>query len=104
MQVEKYGIVVELHHIDEGLNGDYDPNDSFDKPLLRFFVFQRQDGELVELDSCSYCTLLSDNLPDDLKRKAANYLLDRITHTISTGGSLKKECERLSWIDQSWLR
>ncbi len=52
---EHDNIKVVLEHIGEGLNGEFDSEDSKDVPLIRFTIYK--DGEMVE--DASYCTNLS---------------------------------------------
>jgi hypothetical protein len=86
-------ITVEVEHAGEGWSGDYDPDDPNDEPLLRFYVMR--DGEQV--DDASYCTLTVDE--NGNADKLAAIVLARVTAPVESGESIKKLCERLSWID-----
>ena len=86
---------VDIEWIGEGNEGDYDPTDSEDVPLLRFDVSKRNaDGEWEQVQDGSYCTLLSATLPIETIQKAATYILRQL-HGVS---HIKKICEKLSWI------
>lgn len=89
---------IELEHIGEGYGGDYDPNDPHDEPLLRFTVLD-VDGEAY--DDASYCTHLPDTLTADERERAKSLMLERI---VSSGESLKRTCESLSWLAPEDLR
>ena len=90
---------IDLEHIGEGWNGDYQPDNANDAPLLRFYVYL--DDEAIE--DASYCTQLPDTLPPETKAAAIVYLMEEIYNPASEGHSIKKLCERLSWIHPSWL-
>ena len=90
---------VDLEHIGEGWSGDYDPDDPKDQPLLRFDVYLNDEP----LDDASYCTQLPDTLDDTTRGKALRYLMDQVKDPAESGHSIKKLCERLSWIDVSWI-
>jgi hypothetical protein len=85
-------ITVEVENAGEGWSGDYDPDSATDQPLLRFYVLR--DG--VEIDDASYCTLTVDR--GDNASKLAALVLAEVT-SAPDGESIKKLCERLSWID-----
>ena len=92
--VSKENVSVELEHIGEGFNGDYDETDPDDKPLLRFTVLLDDS----QIDDASYCTALSDDISDEDKKKVASYILDMVYDDTIRGYSIKKICERLSWV------
>lgn len=60
---------VQIEYCDEGYNGEFDPNDPEDVPLLRFSCFKLlsewgNDGrEYESMDSASYCTQLPVDTP-----------------------------------------
>ncbi len=97
---------VELEHIGEGYQGDYDENDPEDAPLMRFTAYVRDpedpdmDWEVVE-DS-SYCTYLSANDPEEKLQAAVEILFKRFRDAITEypfEGSVKKLGEELSHIN-----
>ena len=94
-------IKVEFLNIGEGYNGDYNPQDPDDEPLIRFDVSICEDGQWREVDDASYCTKLkvSEKL-DVLEEKITavfNRYRDVVDHILA-GGSVKKLGEELSWI------
>lgn len=85
----------------EGNEGDYDPEDPKDQPLLRFDVSYK--GEAVE--DGSYCTRLKATDTRSLLTKAAECILNEAEATlyIGEGGYLaqdgfKRRMEELSWL------
>lgn len=110
--VAKEGYQVEVDWAEEGWDGDYDPADPQDEPLLRFWVsvndtvistgdfdYEIEDNEPDEqgyyaVRDSSYCTAVPAN--KDLAEQLANYLCTQIVG-ITNGADLRQECEMLSW-------
>jgi hypothetical protein len=90
------GVTVELDDIGEGLSGDYDPEDKDDIPLLRFTVLK--DNEPVE--DASYCTQVPTNVTITEATKILGAIMNEVAEPLEQGYSIKKMCERLSWIDK----
>ena len=65
INVSKNNVSVELEHIGEGFDGDYDDTNPDDKPLLRFTVLLNDS----QVDDASYCTALSNDISSDDKKK-----------------------------------
>ena len=89
-------VSVELEDIGEGLSGDYDPNDKDDIPLLRFTVLK--DGEPV--DDASYCTQVPTDITPTEATNVLATIMNEVAEPLAQGYSIKKMCERLSWIDR----
>ena len=96
-------VKVELEWIGEGLDGDYNHEDTSDVPLLRFTVYKKINDQWEAIDDASYCTLLPATITVETATKAAGYILSQVEDTVLEGGSIKKICEKLSWIDTAWL-
>jgi len=113
---------VELDYIGEGFSGDYCHEDPEDEPLLRFTVLGRRradgsrrglpndhglewgsHGEWTPFSDASCCTNLPATMPEIEQRKALRYLMDEVFDSARDGHSIKKLCERLSWISPDWL-
>lgn len=92
---EHDSIKVVLEHIDEGLNGDFDPEDPTDVPLIRFTIYK--DGEQV--DDASYCTTISIHEDREKLKKIALDILGTVYLPLLHGQSIKKMCETLSRIE-----
>ena len=114
-----------LENIGEGACGSYDPEDPDDEPLLRFSVFGNRtaiekelgrdafdhawegfgcDEEWVALADASYCTNIPATLPEADLRALLALLMEEVKGPVCDGNSIKKLCERLSWISPSWLK
>ena len=95
----KNNIKIEWTELGEGLSGDYDSDDPDDFELLRFDVSLFKNGEWSEINDASYCTMFPVNTTERHKIKGLIYLMDEIYEYASVGNSIKKLCEKLSWID-----
>lgn len=98
-------IKVSLVNLDEGINGDYDPDDPDDVNLLRFDVYCRNPEEGLNdwepVDDASYCTNVEANSTKEHLEKVVRALFKRYRdeyRNIVTGGSVKKMGEELSHI------
>lgn len=98
MQISAGDVMVEFEAIGEGRSGDYDETDPFDIELLRFTVSRMESGEWVPVEDASYCT----RVPVDTDAKTLALLLAglfrEVYAPVSAGESVKRLCERLSWI------
>ena len=103
MELIKDNVKVEWVELGEGVCGDYDPNDPEDVELLRFDVLVWIDGEWTDPGDASYCTLFPVETTIAEQGMALAYLLDEVYEWASSGNSIKKLCERLSWIKPSWV-
>ena len=90
------GVTVELDDIGEGLSGDYDPKDKDDVPLLRFTVLKGNEP----VEDASYCTQVPTNITIVEATKILGAIMNEVFEPIMQGHSIKKMCERLSWIDR----
>lgn len=103
-QLIQDGIRIILHtDTNEGWNGEYDPADLDDQLLFRFDVDRLVDGVWEPIDDASYCTQLPGYLSTDQVEKALNFLASEIVEPAQSGFSIKKICERLSWINEDWI-
>lgn len=103
MRVELADIAVEWVDLGEGWNGDYDPSDAGDAPLLRFDTYRKVDGGWEPFDDGSYCTAMPVGTDEATLRSALWIIADEVHQTFASGGSVKKVCEHLSWISPSWV-
>lgn len=97
-------IKVEWVDCGEGLSGDYDPDDPEDIALLRFDISRLVDSDWEPIDDASYCTMMPVDTSDEAKIESLEYLMDEIYEPASAVHSIKKLCERLSWINPDWLK
>lgn len=89
-------VEVVLEYIGEGYNGDYDDTDPSDRQLLRFDVYL--NGEPV--DDASYCTQIPATIDNPTKIKMETAILDAVYEPLVNGYSIKKLCEKLSWLGE----
>ena len=106
MELIKGNVKIEWADIGEGLSGDFNPDDPDDIALLRFDVYVQspEDGEWLAVDDSSYCTMMPASESEDLLMNALKYLMEEIFPGASQGYSIKKLCERLSWISPQWFK
>lgn len=98
----KGNIIVELEDIGEGLDGNYNPEDPKDIPLLRFSVYSIDElEEWHEFGDASYCTQIPVDTPQEKLQDLANLILEEVYEPASSGYSIKKICERLSWLSKN---
>ena len=98
MKISAGDVMVEFEAIGEGRSGDYDETDPLDIELLRFTVSRMESGEWVAVEDASYCTQVpADTDAETLTRLLAG-LFCEVYGPVSAGESIKKLCERLSWI------
>lgn len=91
---------VSLEWVGEGWFGDYDPTDNEDEKLYRFEVERLVDGEWEVVDDASYCTKLSvDRLTGEEAQTVLREIMNVVRDSVRLEVSIKKACERLSWID-----
>lgn len=99
---------VELEYIGEGLDGDYQPGDKGDYRHLRFDVIDltkhpldASDGTMCGPGHCrssqdaSYCTAMSDGLPEDVRRSVCKHIAEAVVDA----PHWKRLLEQLSWLD-----
>lgn len=107
-------VMVELVELGEGFEGDYDSSDPDDVELLRFDVsYWHETGECdsalystwsvdkpewIPCNDASYCTQLPASLTADEREKALDILMSKVYEPVMDKRSIKKLCERLSWI------
>ena len=109
VEVRRDDVIVTLEWIGEGWDGDYQDDDPEDCPLLRFSVYRaitdpqdpRHDRD--EFSDASYCTRIPATVPQNTAQQLAVYILDTVYEPAHDGHSIKKLCERLSWIEPTWL-
>jgi hypothetical protein len=100
-------VKVTLEDIGEGYEGDYNPNDPTDVPLLRMDVMAHksvendyaEDGgdDWKQMSDSSYCTFLPVNDAESA-HAALKVIMDNVKEKVLAGQSIKKICERLSWL------
>lgn len=84
-------------NLNEGRNGDFNPQDENDENLLRFDVSRLEDGQWRQVENGSYCTQVSACTPPHKLYEHLVNFLDTIYNDVSTHGEAKQLCENLSW-------
>ena len=97
-QLIKDNVMVEWTELGEGIDGDYNPNDSEDVELLRFDVSRLVNGGWGVIDDASYCTQVPVSATPEQRAKGLQLIMDEVYEWASQSHSIKKLCERLSWI------
>lgn len=92
---ERGGIKVELTWIGEGWRGDYNEDDPYDEPLVRFDIYY--NGEAVDDASC--CTCVNAESDVGYLQRIADRILREVHDPIIGGYSVKGLCDSLSWIN-----
>lgn len=103
--VSKNGKVkVSFSNLGEGYSGDYDEDDPQDVNLLRFDVYRKIHARTWEfVDDASYCTLMPAGTNMAILKEALRHIMDFVEDSVTDGYSIKKVCERLSWIKPEWF-
>jgi hypothetical protein len=101
MELIRNNIKIEWVDLGEGWNGDWDPDDPDDTSLLRFDVSELKNNEWIEIPDASYCTQFPTNTPDHLKKRALHVIMNKIYDHATTGQSIKRQCQFMSWIKPS---
>jgi hypothetical protein len=91
---------IEFCNLGEGYDGDYNHDDPDDVNLLRFDVSIKKEGDMEwsEVPNASYCTQMPAHSSFDILEKALVMMMDEIFDAAIEGHSIKKACERMSWI------
>lgn len=99
--IVKNNVMVEFVDLDEGWNGGFNPDDPDDEHLLRFDVSRhnRKTNEWEAVDDASYCTQIPLGTDEPLLFNLLQVIMSEVFEPVSNGHSIKKICERLSWID-----
>ena len=99
-------VKVEWVNCDEGIHGDYNPEDPDDINLLRFDVYLARDGRWEAVDDASYCTNMPADTPKPILKRALLYLLREYSNVLNSDPeqSVKKMGEGLSWICPDWFK
>ena len=87
----------------EGWDGEYNPDDPDDEMLLRFSVDIFDSDVWEPVDNSSYCTQLPATITADDANKALTAIMNEVYSPLQGGYSIKKTCERLSWISKKDL-
>ena len=106
LELIKDNVKVIWENIGEGRCGDYNEADEEDENFLRFRAFVKQDNDWEEVDDSSHCTYVAADTDTNTLNKLLNILLAEFYNILHDNpeASVKKLSERLSWIDEEWLK
>ena len=93
------GVKIDWVNLDEGFDGDYDPENPDDVNLLRFDVskFDTETNEWTEVEDGSYCTQVPADTNHATLRRILTSFMDYIYDDVVSVGKAKRKCEQLSW-------
>lgn len=112
------GLEVEFVDLGEGRDGEYNPNDPEDVPLLRFDVRVSEyaaekyevygessfnDDDWFIPDACSYCTGIPVDTPLEVQAELASQMAAVLWRTMLEDGSLKRASQELSWSTEAGI-
>ena len=99
-----HNVKVEWNDCDEGLHGDYDPDNPDDIHLLRFDVSVVRDGRWSEVADASYCTQMPADTDPEILKRAVKYFAKEYAAVLKNDpeASVEKLGEQLSWISPEW--
>ena len=98
--IENGDYKVEFIDIGEGLDGDYNPEDPTDVPLLRFDSYVKVDGEWEPVEDGSYCTRVSAYANKATLDALATIIVNGLVEVTGGGYSPKRYLESMSWITE----
>ncbi len=99
-EVKKDGVYASFVFCGEGINGDFDPDNSDDQPLLRLDVAPMVDGKAAYDTTESACTQVDARTEKATLKKILEIICDRVAKTIAEGGSLRRFVERCSYLSE----
>lgn len=96
---------VVIENLDEGISGDYNPEDPDDINLLRFSVYVLRTHHWEAVDDASYCTNLAADTDPKILERAAALLFKEYYNALNSDRavSVKKLGEQLSHISADWF-
>ena len=93
-----HSIKVEWSELGEGICGDYDPGELDDVELLRFDISRWMGDHWEDVEDASYCTQVPVSATSEQRATGLKMIMDAIYERASSGQSIKRLCEELSWI------
>lgn len=92
------GVRVTLEDIGEGWDGDVAEGET---PLVRFTVERLAGSEWEYVEDSSYCTTVKVTVPRTVLEKMAATIMQAVGDRVRRGESVKRVCEKLSWMQES---
>lgn len=99
-QLIRGNVRVDWVDLDEGLDGNVDPDDAEDQGYLRFDLYRRESesAEWEEVSGGSFCTLVTVGTPAEKLKLGLLRIMDATYAHVCAHGSAKRICEDLSWM------
>lgn len=102
MSLSNEQLRTDWYDADEGYNGDYNPDDPEDEPLLRFDVYYKNAAcEWEAVEDASYCTCMSLNAPKSTLRRALAAIFNEYSRYDVRNDSVKHVGEELTYMSAS---
>lgn len=101
MNVTSGQFMAEWVDIGEGWDGDYNPSNPDDTPLLRFDTYRKNGDEWEPIDDGSYCTAMPVGTPDNILRRALELIVADLHAVVDL--SPKRALEGWSWMNPTWF-
>lgn len=93
----RHNVRIDWVNLNEGNDGDYDPENPEDVNLLRFDVYRHEGPDWAAIEDGSYCTLVPANTDRVTLCEILSHFMDTIYDDVSAHGKAKRLCESLSW-------
>lgn len=93
-------VCVYWENLDEGMKGDYDPDDPDDVNLLRFTAYLATEDGWEQVNDASYCTMMPATASVDVLKRAIRSIAKEYGNVLNSDPhqSVKKLGEELSWV------
>lgn len=101
MNVTNGQFMAEWVDIGEGWDGNYNPSNPDDTPLLRFDTYRKNGDEWEPIDDGSYCTAMPVDTPDNILLRALELIVADLNAVVDLNP--KRALEGLSWMSPAWF-
>lgn len=97
---------IKLVDLNEGSNGDYNPEDPLDEKLWRVDFYYRKPQEKIwrPFSDGSYCTQLPVSVNPKTVRSILIHMYCEILRRYQEGEHMKRVFEKMSWVDPTWAK
>lgn len=103
VEVVEDGIKAEWVNLYEGYEGDYDPDNSEDKNLLRFelSIWDDELENYTEVPDSSYCTSIPADTDLEILESFLKIIISETKNDILNHGHAKRTCEYYSHLNEA---
>ena len=97
---------IKLVDLNEGGNGEYNPEDPLDEKLWRVDFYYRipPSKHWVPFEDGSYCTQLPVSVAPHIVRSILIHMHCEILRRYQEGDHMKRVFEKMSWVDPTWAK